>query len=77
MRSHPPNALSQFSLSRSPSPPLPSHVTHLESALDGTALAARTLQTTHRDRPLWVRYDLEAVGDTLTKDRLRDRPPTM
>ena len=77
MRSHPPNALSQFSLSHSPSPPLPSHVTHLESALDGTALAARTLQTTHRDRPLWVRYDLEAVGDTLTKDRLRDRPPTM
>ena len=56
---------------------MPSHVTHLESALDGTRLEARTLQTTHRDRPLWVRYDLDAVGDALTKDQLRDRPPTM
>ena len=56
---------------------MPSHVAHLESALDGTRLEARTLQTTHKDRPLWVRYDLDAVGEALTKDRLRDRPPTM
>lgn len=56
---------------------MPSFVTHLESALDGTCLEARTLQTTHRDRPLWVRYDLDAVGDALTQDQLRDRPPTM
>ena len=36
-----------------------SYVTHLEAAIDGTILPARTVQTTHDDRPLWVRYDLE------------------
>ena len=41
---------------------LSSFVTHLESALDGTTLPADTVQTTHRDRPLWVRYDLDAIG---------------
>jgi len=52
-------------------------VTHLESALDGTVLPADRPQTLHRDRPLWVRYDLEAVGRALTKERLATRPPTM
>jgi threonine synthase len=54
-----------------------SFVTHLESALDGTVLPADQIQTLHRDRPLWVRYDLQAVGRTLTKEALRDRPATM
>ncbi len=65
-----PNALS-------PNRPMPSFVSHLESALDGTTFDAHTIQTTHRGRPLWVRYDLDAVGDALTKAQLRDRPPTM
>ena len=52
-----------------------SFVTHLEGAIDGTVLPADRLQTLHKDRPLWVRYDLEAVGRTLTKQTLRDRPP--
>jgi threonine synthase len=52
-------------------------VTHLESALDGTILAADTLQTTHRDRPLWVRYDLEAVGRSVSRDELHRRPAAM
>ncbi|HUY35046.1 MAG TPA: threonine synthase [Pirellulales bacterium] len=54
-----------------------SFVTHLESALDGTRLPAGQVQTLHRDRPLWVRYDLEAVGRALTKEQLARRPPTM
>ncbi len=54
-----------------------SFVTHLESAIDGTQLPAHTLQTMHNDRPLWVRYDLDAVGKVLTQDKLRDRKPTM
>ncbi len=54
-----------------------SFVTHLESALDGTRLEAHTLQTMHKDRPLWVRYDLEAVGRVLTKELLWRRPPTI
>ncbi len=52
-------------------------VTHLESALDGTRLAADTIQTTHRDRPLWVRYDLDAVGRAVRREALAERPPTM
>ena len=54
-----------------------SFVTHLESALDGTRLPAGQVQTLHRDRPLWVRYDLEAVGRSLTKEQLVRRPPSM
>ncbi len=56
---------------------MPSFVTHLESALDGTHLPADRPQTVHKDRPLWVRYDLDAVRRELTKEKLRDRPPTM
>ncbi|MHC4218338.1 MAG: threonine synthase [Planctomycetota bacterium] len=52
-------------------------VTHLESALDGTVLAADTLQTTHRDRPLWVRYDLDAIGRSVSRSELQPRPHTM
>ena len=57
--------------------PVMSHVTHLESALDGTHLPHDQLQTLHRDRPLWVRYDLEAVGAAMTKELVASRPPTM
>jgi threonine synthase len=57
--------------------PMAGFVTHLESALDGTILPADRLQTLHKDRPLWVRYDLEAVRRAVTKDMLRDRPATM
>jgi threonine synthase len=56
---------------------MPCFVTHLESAIDGTHLPAGTVQTLHNDRPLWVRYDLEAVGRALTKEMLRDREPTL
>jgi threonine synthase len=56
---------------------MPSLVTHLEAAIDGTRLEARTLQTTHEGRPLWVRYDLKAVGMALKRNQLRIREPTM
>ena len=46
-----------------------SNVICLESALDGTPLPADQLQTTHKDRPLWVRYDLESVGATAGRTR--------
>ena len=54
-----------------------SHVTYLESAIDGTHLPADKLQSTHEGRPLWVRYDLEAVGRSLSKKMLADREPNM
>jgi threonine synthase len=54
-----------------------SFVTHLESALDGTQLPADRLQTLYKDRPLWVRYDLDAIKRTLSKDQLLSRPSTL
>ncbi len=54
-----------------------SFVSHLESAIDGKHLPADRVQTTHADRPLWVRYDLDAIRKTLSKDKLKDREPTI
>jgi len=54
-----------------------SFVTHLEAAIDGTKLPARMLQTTHLDRPLWVRYDLPAIASSWSKESLRDRDPSL
>ena len=54
-----------------------SYVTHLESAIDGTRLDAGRLQTMHDGRPLWVRYDIDAVARNLSKEMLAQRPATM
>ena len=54
-----------------------SFVTHLESAIDGSSLPARTLQTVHAGRPLWVRYDLEAVRRAVAREDLARRPPDL
>ncbi|MBT8477311.1 MAG: threonine synthase [Gemmatimonadetes bacterium] len=54
-----------------------SFVTHLEAAIDGTRLPHDRLQTLHEGRPLWVRYDLEAVGAAMTKEEVARREPTM
>ena len=53
------------------------YVTHLEAAIDGTRLPAGQLQTLYKDRPLWVRYDLDAVRRNFRIEMLRDRPATM
>ena len=56
---------------------MPSFVTHLESALDGTRLPARTLHTTYEGRPIVVRYDLDAVASAVRRDELSPRLPSM
>jgi len=56
---------------------MPCFVTHLESAIDGTKLSADEPQTLHKDRPLWVRYDLDAVRHAVTRADLAERPPMM
>jgi threonine synthase len=56
---------------------MPSFVTHLEAAIDGARLDHQQPQTLHRDRPLWVRYDLDAVRRAVSPSDLRDRPATM
>jgi len=56
---------------------MPSFVTHLEAAIDGTELEARTQQTTHSDRPIWVRYDLEAVREAVKPSDFVSRENSM
>ena len=56
---------------------MPCFVTPLESALDGTELPADRPQTLHKDRPLWVRYDLAAVGRAMSKELVARRPPNL
>ena len=50
---------------------------HLESAIDGTVISADQLRSTHAGRPLWVRYDLKAVGNQLSRADLELRAQTM
>src|SRR6266567_476198 len=52
-------------------------VTHLEGGIDGERLPADEIATVHKDRPIWVRYDLAAVGKALTKEKLRTRRETL
>lgn len=56
---------------------MPAFVTHLESAIDGTHLPADRPQTMHKDRPLWVRYDLEAAGRAMSKEAVARRLPNL
>jgi threonine synthase len=54
-----------------------SYVTHLESAIDGTALPANTVQTVHAGRPLWVRYDLSRIRRELKPESISGRQPSL
>src|SRR5947207_8493206 len=56
---------------------MPSFVTHLESALDGTRFEPGRLLNMHKDRPLWVRYDLAAIAKAVRPADFRDRPPSL
>ena len=53
------------------------YVTHLESAIDGTKLPANVIQSTYKDKPLWVRYDLTAIRKSLSKSVLKKRAETL
>lgn len=52
-----------------------SFVTHLESAIDGTVFEPGRLYTTHKDRPLWVRYDLPAIARSVNREDICRRQP--
>ena len=52
-------------------------VTHLESALDGTRFSPGQVYGVHRDRPLWVRYDLDKVKNAVVPAEIAKRPPTL
>jgi len=53
------------------------YVTHFESAIDGTKYPADRLQTWHNGRPLWTRYDLDAIRTVVSPQQISVRPPTM
>jgi len=51
-------------------------VTHLECSYTGETFPANTLQgLSPAGKPLLVRYDLEALANSVSKNILRDRPP--
>lgn len=52
-------------------------VTHLEAAIDGTRLEAGVVQTLHKDRPVWVRYDLDAVRSAVRREEIAAREPSL
>ena len=52
-------------------------VSHLEAAIDGTLLEAGTLHTVHKGRPIWVRYDLDAMADCVDRDALASREASL
>jgi len=56
---------------------MPHFVSHLESAIDGTRFDPMQLLGMHQDRPIWVRYDLEAVKKAITPEQIKQRPPSL
>jgi len=54
-----------------------SFVTHLEAAIDGTRLPHDRPQTLHAGRPLWVRYDLDAVRRSVRRQDLARREASL
>ena len=53
---------------------MPRYLTHFESAIEPeVTLSADQLQTMHAGRPLWSRYDLDAVKQVMTKEVLQTR----
>jgi len=54
-----------------------SFVSHLESAIDGTHLEPGKVWNVHQGRPIWVRYQLDAVKSTVTPEQIATRPTTM
>ncbi len=57
---------------------MPRFLTHFESAIEpGVTLPADQVQTMHAGKPLWSRYDLDAVKRVMTKDVIASRFPDM
>ncbi|MGE3171411.1 MAG: threonine synthase [Planctomycetota bacterium] len=52
-------------------------VDHLASTFDATTFAPGTAQTTHGDRPIVVRYDLQSLGRAVGRTMVAARAPTL
>ncbi|MEZ6139810.1 MAG: threonine synthase [Zavarzinella sp.] len=53
------------------------YVSHLEGAIDGTELPFGQIASLHENRPIWVRYDLNAIRKVFTKEMLASRPKSL
>ncbi|MCX7666733.1 MAG: threonine synthase [Gemmataceae bacterium] len=53
------------------------YVTHLESAWDGTPFPFGQIHSMHTGRPLWVRYDLEGISRSISREVFRSRSQSM
>ena len=69
--------VSSVPLQRSQRTRLTRFITHFESAIDGTQLSADQIRTMHKGKPLWSRYDLDAVKSVMTKRVIEQRKPDM
>src|ERR1700733_2272958 len=56
---------------------MPNFVSHLEGAIDGQQFPPGQVYTLHKDRPLWVRYDLNAVAKAVTREEISRRAPDL
>jgi threonine synthase len=52
-------------------------VSHLEAAIDGTRLPFGQRIGMYENRPIWVRYDLDAIRTAVTPAEIATRPPTL
>jgi len=52
-------------------------VSHLESAVDGTRFEAGRIHSTHKGRPLWVRYDLDSLRRSVKPSAFLARHSTL
>ncbi len=52
-------------------------VSHLEGAIDGERLPAGQIHSLHKDRPIWVRYFLDAIRESVDRDEMASREPSL
>jgi threonine synthase len=52
-------------------------VSHLEGAIDGARLPFGQIHGLHNGRPIWVRYDLDAVRSAVTPAQIATRAPSL
>jgi threonine synthase len=72
-----PSAIVKDGKNQSKGKSMTASASHLESALDGTRFASGQVHTVHQGRPLWVRYDLDAVRRAVTPADFVGRPPSL
>lgn len=53
------------------------YVSHLEGAIDGTVLPFGQLANLHNGRPIWVRYNLDAIRAAVTPELIAKRSPSL